>query len=268
MKIDKVHNLLLAVIVMLLVSTCSGFAIPYQAGKYKVDVAVRNSAMNLIPGIKVGCYQYDAKRLVVEVSASGYKYAKRIINIQENQTFYKCDFVLADLERKIFIVDHNDKVISSAYIREDQFGFPGDHYGITAYIPIVQWPSATMEKVDVFDSFWGVPLKKSCEISQIEEFYCVKLSITRKALKWSGSNLYVVFRTSQPSQQPALNRHLLQLKHLSTEEIIPPGAEESLAEYIAENYTSEEIENAGVAVPASLKWYLLAKKRFNELHRD
>lgn len=246
----------------------SAFCIPYTTGKYKVDVTVRNSAMNLIPGVKVGLYQWDSRRLVVEVSSHGYKSNKKVIDIRENQTFYKCDLVLADLERNIYVLDHTDKQISSAYIRKDQYGYPGDHYGITVYIPIVQWPDAKAENVEVFDSFWGTPMKKSCEITTAEEFYCVRMTITRKALKWSGSDLYVVFKTRAPNSREVLNRHMLQLKKLGTEAEIPNGAEEALAEYIASNYSVEEIEAADVRVPASLKWLLLTKKRFNELHRE
>jgi len=244
------------------------FSITYTTGKYKVDLTVRNSAMNLIPGVKVDLYQYDARRLVAEVSAHGYKPAGKVIDIKGNQTFYKYDLVLADLERNFYVLDHNKKLIPSAYIRKDQYGFPGNHYGITVYIPIVHWPVAKPFNVEVFDSFWGIPLKKTCEVTVVEEFYCVKLSITRKDLKWSGSDIYVLFRTKAPNSRAVLNDHLLQLKKLGTEKDIPNGAEEALAGYIADNYSVEEIESADVRVPASLKWLLLTKKRFNELHRE
>lgn len=256
------------ILILLVFLSVPVFSITYTTGKYKVDLTVRNSAMNLIPGVKVGLYQYDSKRLVAEVSAHGYKSGKKVIDINGTQTFYKFDMVLADLERNIYVLDHADKQISSAYIRKDQYGFPGDHYGITVYIPVVLWPDDKPANVEVFDSFWGMPMKKTCEIDKIEEFYRVRLSITRKALKWSGSDMYVVFRTSAPNSREVLNRHLLQLKKLGTEAEIPNGAEEALAEYIASNYSVEEIEAADVRVPASLKWLLLTKKRFNELHRE
>jgi hypothetical protein len=246
----------------------AAFCLPYTTGKYKVDVTVRNSAMNLIPGVRVGLYQWDSRRLLVEVSSHGYQYNKKVIDIRENQTFYKCDLVLADLERSIHVVDHTDRPIASAYIRKEQYGYPGDHYGITVYIPIAEWPAAGQANVEVFDSFWGVPLKKSCEITTTEEFYCARMTITRKALKWSGADLCVVFRTGVQNSREVLQRHLMRLKKLGAEAEIPNGAEEALAGYIADNYGYAEIESAGVAVPASLKWLLLSKKRFSELHRE
>lgn len=268
MKSGKLHNLLLVTLLFAFASACSSFALPYQAGNYKVDVTVRNSAMNLIPGVKVSCWQYDAKNIVVEASSAGYKYAKKTISIRENQTYYRCDMVLNDLDRRIVVLDHNDRVISSAYIRRDQIGFPGDHYGITIYIPSVQWPVAEAGKMEVLDSFWGAPLKKSFALSQIEEFYCVKVSITRKSLKWSGSDLYVVFRTNQPVELAPLDKHLRNLHNLSNKETIPMGAEEALAEYISTNYSYDEIMSAHVKMPKSLKWLLISKRRFDELHRN
>lgn len=256
---------LLAVLVFM-AGAC--FAFPYEMGEYKVDVTVRNSAMNLIPGIKVALYRFDKATILIEAVAAGYQRQTYKMAIRENQFYYKHDMVLPDPEREIVIVDHNDKVISSAYIRKDQYGFPGDHYGVTAYIPVQMWPDPVAARVDVFDSFWGVPLKKSCEITQVEEFYCVKMSITRKALKWGGSRLAVVFRTSKPASPAAVSSKLARLETILAGNDYPAGAEEAMACYLSENYSLEELTSMGCELPGTLRRLVDTRTRFAEVHHE
>ena len=256
---------LLAVLVM---AATAVDAFPYQIGDYKVDVTVRNSAMNLIAGIKVALYRYDKATILVEAAAAGYQTLTYRLAIRENQTYYKIDLVLADPVRRVQVVDHNDRLIEAAYVRLEQYGFPSDHYGITAYIPVQMWPSAVSERVEIFDSFWGMPLKKTCEITQVDEFYCVKLSMTRKSLKWSGKDLYVSFKTSAPAQAPALAARLATLEKIVVSNAYPAGSEESLTLYLAENFSAEELSACGNPLPASLEKLTALRSRFAELHHE
>ncbi len=243
-------------------------AFPYQLGDYKVDVTVRNSAMNLIAGIKVALYRYDKATILVEAAAAGYKTLTYKMAIRENQFYYKTDLVLADLDRRVRVVDHNDRPIAAAYVRLEQYGFPSDHYGITAFIPVQMWPSALSERVEIFDSFWGVPLKKTCEITQVDEFYCVKLSMTRKSLKWSGSDLFVAFRTTAPTQTPALAARLTTLDKIAAGNGYPAGCEESLSEYLCKNFSTDDLAATGSRLPAGLAKLMRERTRFAELHRE
>lgn len=256
----------LLALLVLVAGTCSAF--PYQMGDFKVDVTVRNSAMNLIPGIKVALYRYDKASILVEATASGYQRKTYLVNIRENQFYYKCDLQLADPEKRITVVDHNNKVIESAYVRMDQYGFQADHYGITAFIPVKMWSEALAPKVEVFDSFWGMPLKKTCEISQVEEFYCVKLSLTRKSLKWCGSDLMVTFRTSMPVNPNAITTRLDLLNKIPGNSKFPDGSEEALTCYMAENFSAEDLIATGYELPTSLGKLVDARQRFSELHRE
>lgn len=266
-RFNNVSILACLIAVLVFVSgTC--FAFPYQMGDYKVDVTVRNSAMNLIPGIKVALYRYDKSTILVEAAAAGYQRKTYKLSIHENQFYYKTDMMLADPEKRITVVDHNNKVIESAYIRTEQYGFPADHYGITAYIPVKMWSEALAPKVEVFDSFWGMPLKQTCEISQVEEFYCVKLSLARKSLKWCGSDLMVTFRTSMPVNPDVIARQLDLLKKTSGNSQFPDGSEEALTCYMAETFSVDDLIATGNELPQSLDRLIDARQKFAELHRE
>lgn len=259
---------ILALLAVLVMMTAAVDAFPYQIGDYKVDVTVRNSAMNLIAGIKVALYRYDKSTILVEAAAAGYQTLNYRLAIREDQTYYKIDLVLADPLRRVHVVDHNDRPIEAAYVRLEQFGFPSDHFGVTAYIPVQMWPSALSERVDIFDSFWGMPLKKTCEITQVDEFYCVKLSMTRRSLKWSGKDLYVSFKTSAPAQAPALAARLATLEKIIGTDTYPAGSEEAMALYLADNFSTDELSDCGIALPASLERLTALRSRFAELHRE
>lgn len=256
---------LLALLVML-AGSC--WAFPYQIGDYNVDVTVRNSAMNLIPGIKVKLYRYDSSTVIVEAAATGYRTRVYHLPIRENQFHYKLDLTLEDPPRKVYVVDHNNQPIAAAYVRLEQFGFPADHFGITAFIPTKMWPQALASKVEVFDTSWGVPRKKSCEITQIEEFYCVKLSMTRKALKWSGPELLVTFKTSAPARVGVVEQRLARLQNISSAAGQVNNDEESLALYLAGNFSAETLCETNIAMPPCLAKLLHTRKRFAELHRE
>lgn len=246
----------------------SCWAFPYQIGDYNVDVTVRNSAMNLIPGIKVKLYRYDSSTVIVEAAATGYRTRVYHLPIRENQFHYKLDLTLEDPPRKVYVVDHNNQPIAAAYVRLEQFGFPADHFGITAFIPTKMWPQALASKVEVFDTSWGVPRKKSCEITQIEEFYCVKLSMTRKALKWSGPELLVTFKTSAPARVGVVEQRLARLQNISSAAGQVNNDEESLALYLAGNFSAETLCETNIAMPPCLAKLLHTRKRFAELHRE
>ncbi|MDD2999237.1 MAG: hypothetical protein PHV05_09270 [Candidatus Riflebacteria bacterium] len=266
-KFFRYRKELLLILALLFVSALC-HAVPYQVGKYRVDVTVRNSVMNLIPDVHVSCWRNGENTISIEAKASGYKTKYYQVDIQQNQFFYKRDLVLEDVDRNFYVVDHNQNIISSAYVRTEQYGFPANHYGITAFIPVVSWPGGLDKGVEVFDSFWGVPLKKKCEITKIEEFYCVKLSITRKSLKWSAPDLFVVFRTAEPVQGRALKSRVTRLCDIGLAPAeFPAGSEEALTAYIAETFSADDIA-ASENLPATLVAFMAAKQKFASLHRE
>jgi hypothetical protein len=262
----KIVNLAMLTVLVMAAVTVQAF--PYELGDYKVDVTVRNAAMNLVAGIKVALYRYDKATILVEAAAAGYKTLTYKLPVRENQFVYKIDLVLADLARRVHIVNHNNKIIASAYVRLEQYGFPSDHYGITAFIPVKEWPVAAAARVEIFDSMWGVPLKKTCEITQVDEFYCVKLSMTRKSLKWTGKDLMVTFRTTAPASPAAVMSRVGTLEKIVAGDAYPAGCEESLAEYLCSNFTPEDLESGQVALPSSLAKLMQARARFAEAHRE
>ncbi len=265
-NLRKIVNLALFAVLVMAAATLQAF--PYELGDYKVDVTVRNVAMNLVAGIKVALYRYDKATILVEAAAAGYKTLTYKLSVRENQFIYKIDLVLADLERRVHIVNHNNKIIASAYVRLEQYGFPSDHYGITAFIPVKEWPSAVAARVDIFDNMWGVPLKKTCEITQVDEFYCVKLSMTRKSLKWTGKDLLVTFKTTAPASPAAVVARVNTLQKIVAGDTYPAGCEESLAEYLCSNFSAEDLEASQSNLPSSLAKLMQTRARFAEVHNE
>ncbi len=242
-------------------------AIPHKIGEYTIDIEVFNRAMNIIPKQKVSTYFIDSKRIAIKVKATGYKTLKYVLNINENQTLYKRDFILEDLERNFFVVDLNDSIIESAYIRQDQYGFEADEYGLTVFIPKADWPVPSSEKVELFDSFWGFPMKKSAEITPTDEFYQIKLRMTRKDLKWSGEDIFVVINNKKPSNLRSSEKYLKSLAKLESDKENGWMYVDQMAKFIAGNFNPDELNLEKAALPQSLNAIYSLKERFAEVHK-
>jgi len=89
--------------------------------------------MNLIPNVKVTCYLSERDHLYLSDNEAGYITQTKIIDIKQNQTLYKYDFILSDQKRTISVNDRSNNVLSSAYVRLDQIGYPANRYGMTVY---------------------------------------------------------------------------------------------------------------------------------------
>lgn len=242
----------------------AAFAIPYQVGEYKIDVSVRNSAMNLIKA-KVSFWRIDGTRLSVEARATGYINSSTVLTLLPNQTVYKIDIVLADSQHRLTAIDHNQRPLPSVFIRTDQYGFPSDKYGITAYIPKKMWANPGNRTVTIVDSFWGIPLMKSCEISEEAEFYAVRMTITRKALAWS-SELMIVFRTVDRLEADAASSYLAKInaatKQKENFEICPTA----IATLVADFFTQDELLEVTESLPDVLKELFVQRAQFNQLY--
>lgn len=259
------------ILVLVLGLTATTFAMPYKIGKYTVDVEVRNSAMNIIPKAKVRLYLNGSSSnytsITVKGTAEGYKSSKKKITLFPNQFFYKSDLELKDVKTKIAIIDLNQDIISSAYARTDQFGFPGDKFGMTIFIPKVDWTDATSKNVDVIEPFWGLPYKKTCEIKEVDQFYQVSIGIPRKALEWGGGELIVVFRTRVPNRPEVLDLKIAKLLD------IPAGKNRQIAcvklsEYLAQSYSTKELREKYPVLPEPLESMVKRNEKFTQLHGE
>jgi hypothetical protein len=261
----RIARQILILIAVFLFSASVLSAIPYEVDDYTVDVEVRNFAMILVPDVKVKCYRTGNHEITVKASASGYESETRKITIQENQSFYKTDIALPDLKHRVRIIDINQKVIASAYVRTDQFGFAPDKFGITVYIPIEVWKSPGAESVEILEPFWGLPFKKTFELDQIEQFYRVKLTISRDALDWSGGDLVVLFKTTVEKDPEVLKKRvdkLIALENHSDLQVF----NKRVALFLASNYELEDFRNNLGTLPDSLENVISSKEKFERLY--
>jgi hypothetical protein len=240
------------------------WAIPYTVGDYTIDVEVRNTVMNLVPDPYVECWRSGENTIKVEAHAVGYKKIVKKVNITDQQFFYKTDIVLPDLYRSIVIIDINRQIIESAYARVDQYGFSGDRFGMTIFIPVEDWPVPSSEKVEVLEPFWGLPFKKTCEIQTIEQFYQVKLSISRDALEWCSGDLVVLFKNKVEKDLHIAQARLKNLNNLNQSKNYQ--AEIRLAKFIASSYQFDELKSLKKDLPDSLVSLYECKNKFNKLH--
>jgi hypothetical protein len=251
---------------LLLLLTSAVSAMPYQVGDYTVDVEVRNKVMNIIPNAKVKCY-LNSNSITVKAEAIGYVSYKKKVTLHENQKFYKCDIWLDDLAHKVFIVDLNNDIISSAYARTDQYGVPGDKFGVTVFIPKTDWTNPSAENVDIIEPFWGLPFKKTCQISQIDEFHQVDINIERKALEWCAGELVVVFNTRVPNRPEVVAAKIGRLASF-TDRPENDAARYELSRYLSSVYSPSELRQLQESLPESLEVFVVAAEKFNQLHLE
>ncbi len=259
------RSMLMAAVLFFVASVVS--AIPYKVGDYTVDVEVRNMAMNLIVNAKVDCWLNGDRSITVKARAIGYQDAKRQVTIYPQQNFYKTDLTLLDVDHRVRIIDMNEQVISSAYARTDQYGVPGDQFGVTVFIPIEVWKRPIEKNVDIIEPFFGLPFKKTCEITQVDEFHQVRIQINRKALEWSEGDLVVMFNTRVPANPQILKKRLARIELLPN---TPAGeqARVQICELIAESCSPEDLAALDQPLPESLEKLVAAARRFSELHRE
>lgn len=257
----------IVVLGLLVFLTSAVSAIPYKVGDYTVDVEVRNKVMNLIPGAKVRCYLNSNNTITVKAEAIGYVSYKKKVTLYENQNFYKCDLWLDDMKHRVAIIDLNQDIISSAYARTDQYGVPGDKFGVSVFIPKTDWPAPTAENVDIVEPFYGLPFKKTCVIKEIDEFYQADINIERKALEWCGGDILVVFRTKVPNRPEIIAGKIGRLNGFSAGNS-NDAARYELSRYLSRNYAPAELRNAVPELPESLEIFVAAAEKFNRLHRE
>ncbi len=260
---------LLSIIAMLLFCG-SAFAIPYTAGPYLVDIEVRSSAMVPILDAKVSCW-LSGKFICIRARAQGYDSVYEEFQSVENQQVYKRDLVLPDIKKRFHACDTYGVPIKSVYFIKDQYGFPSNVYGLKAYIPIQDWKEPISKNVDVFDADWIVPIKNSCEIKQVEEFYEVTMTFTRKAAEWSTTDLLVAFDGAVPPTDDESVR--VWLRRLARVEKFSdrclPGAAQALATFLFNVLPPQTPETrGGEPLPATLQALYDQADRFEALHRN
>ncbi|NLI79978.1 MAG: hypothetical protein GX442_26470 [Candidatus Riflebacteria bacterium] len=259
------RHLTVLVIACVFTACLPAFAMPYTAGPYTVDVVVRNSTMALIPDAKVEVWP-DGKTLRLRASATGYVAQTAAIQVGSS-TYYKHDFTLADPKLQPQIVDLNGKPLKSAYFEAGQYGFAGNEYGFTVYVPRQLWPQPAQKRVQIVDGFWGATWKTWAKFEKIDEFYRIKVAMERKAVKW-GPQFYVVIDTSKPVKPSVTQQWFDRLARLESDPQAPAGAAADLGGFLAGLIPAAEAETATRAVPRTLQAYYDQAARFADLHRD
>jgi len=239
--------------------------VPYTAGNFTVDVVVRSTTMALIPDSKVSCW-LDGKVIRLSAKAPGYLAKSASINVGA-ATYYKYDFVLPDIEKDLYAVDLNGVPIKAAYFEKAQYGFAGNVYGITVYIPKHDWPRPAPKRVDIFDQIWGGPWKTGCKINEVDEFYQVKMTMDRGALNWTGRRLLIGFDTSKKVSQQNGRAWFKVLRKLESDPKTPKGLAAAMGEFLSTSIPEDEANQIG-EVPFTLQAYYSEAAHFASLHRD
>lgn len=244
-------------------------AVPYQAGPHVLDLDIRSATMQLIPHAKAHV-TYTNGKIKVYAYARGYRSVKETFEVGNVQPgLFKRDVMLPDPEVQVLTTDLQDEPIASVYIQTDQWGVSADKFRITAFIPRLEWPLPTTERVQLMGSYLGLPVKYTCEIEPVEEFYRVRFLITRGLLKDCEYQLNVIFNTEKPAS-PAVRSRLCRLLNRPNGAVQPDPAQEEAAEtlcrFIAAADSLNPVQIADPADPSSLAILTAARKRFEALH--
>ncbi len=260
---------------VLCVCTGAAWAVPIQAGPYVVDADVRNSANMLVPNVKPHA-RVVGNQIVVTASALGFDKGEARVPVASNSYYYKCDVYLGDGNRELVAVDQNRRKLTSVYFRRDQFGFKPDEFGITAFIPVVDWPNPGEKRVNVFDPTgffgWSVPLARSAQHEVVDGFYRVRLAISRKAHGLSGSMLVVMFDNRKPAESVSDEQAATMLAELARLELavaanpagFEPGVVGEATLQAASQIRPEFLQ--GRELPGCMKAYVAQRATFEALH--
>ncbi|HOY65449.1 MAG TPA: hypothetical protein PLP29_01095 [Candidatus Ozemobacteraceae bacterium] len=260
--------LLLVALIVLPGPAVPVLAVPYQAGPHVLDLDIRNATMQLIPHGKARV-SYANGKIKVYAYARGYRSVKETFEVGNVQPgLFKRDVMLPDPVVQVLTTDLQDEPISSAYIQTDQWGVAADKFRVTAFIPRLEWPLPTTERVQLLGSYLGLPVKYTCEIEPVEEFYRVRFLITRGLLKDCEYQLSVLFNTEKPAS-PAVRARLCRLLDRPNIAVQPDPETEEAAEALCHFVAAaDELTPAlgDANDPAPLASLTAARRRFDALH--
>ncbi|RCK78131.1 MAG: hypothetical protein OZSIB_1780 [Candidatus Ozemobacter sibiricus] len=242
-------------------------AATFTVGSTRVEVEVRNSVMLPIPDARARGW-VSGTTLVLEAWAAGYQTAHIELAAPSHPgAIVHHEFVLADTPKRLSARDLTDHPLQSVHFEKGQEGYPASQYGITALIPKKSWPRPSAANVEVMDLAWSIPLKSSCTIESEGEFHRVRLTLPRRALDLTGTDLIVYFNTEKSYLQGEILRWLKALEKV--EKVISPplGSAMELARFLFGALPRPQVEATG-QVPETLRQLYSRADRFAELHRD
>ncbi len=265
---SRIHSTFLAIAAFLLALLIPGpaAAVPYQAGPHVLDLDIRNSTMLLIPQAKARV-SFKNGKIRVYAWARGYQSVKETIEVGTAEpSLIKRDVMLPDPMISAYAMNLEDTPIDSVYFQTDQWGVAPDKFRITTFIPQKEWPLASPERLQLLGSSIGAPVKYSCSIDQVEEFYRINLEIARGHLNDNEFLFTVMFDTGtgMPSAvRGKLCRHLT--GSLRPEDPDAPEAARSLCRFLS-MIDERSLGSASDQDPDLLKQFKAQRKRFDELH--
>ena len=245
------------------------FSIPYHVGDCTVDVEVRSSLLIMIPKARVRLWM-QGKVIYIKGSASGYLSNTVTVPTSGAGGYYQRDVILEDVKKTFAAEDLNGKPLVSVYFQSGQYGFEPNEYGVVAVVPKNVWPVANSKKVDIFDSFWGIPLKQSCKIELVEDYYRIRMTVSRVDVDWSGAKFTVVFDTRKKVSSEKITYWLDKLAKVeANQKSLPAGAVDDLARFLFDNLSRPDVESVSNGkIPSSLKRLYDQTDKFSNLHQD
>ncbi len=249
----------LALVVVLLAHVSAAQAATQTVGAYTIEVDVRGSTMMIIPHAHITASKSGGK-LKVTAWAPGYQHAAKEIPIKTGVTQYSTYFVLRDVEKRLDVLTFEYKPIQSAYFERDQSGTPTDQYAINLFLPIKSWPHPSPANLIVNQPGYGIPIQNSCEITQRDEFFKVRMLISRAVLDDPNPELLIYVNTAQIITPATAHRWFATIRRL---EATNPAAAADVARAL---FGSLPQDQAFEALPHSVARLLALRRRFETLH--
>ena len=221
-------------------------------------------------------------QILITARADGYQTQRVTIPRGQGQTVYQKTIVLEDLDRDVFVRTADLEPLNSAYVERSQYGFSPHDYGITVFVPRRTMRNPAPERVQVMDDLLWVPIKKSCKIEPVEDFWKITLTVSRDDFGATARFVAVLIGNAPPPDAPAEE----------DEEEVEPEAVKCYVERIRalEGMGAEQAENAlelssfllqvcpaetfvqkfpqTEALPQCLEALIGQKTTFSRLHRE
>ncbi|MBF0407313.1 MAG: hypothetical protein HQM10_08165 [Candidatus Riflebacteria bacterium] len=239
-------------------------ATPVNAGPYCFDITVRNSIMLIIPDAKVSC-TIQNQTATIKALAPGYKSKSVNISLYGINSLSAHEIILEDVSASWIIQDFVGRKLHSVVVTTSQDGFKADEYGFHVHFPKLNWPRPQTQGIEVFDSTENLPIKQSCSISELDEYYDIRLSVPRAEIISESACFTIVIDTFENVQEKNINKwvNILIAAELMVDWRL--AAVTALARFIYYAIPKEKLQAIQV-LPKSLKALMDENVKFNTLH--
>lgn len=229
-----------------------------------IEVEVRNQWQYLLPKAKISCTKSWGK-IIVTANAPGYQEASTSISPSSGQNSYVVALTLRDPAVSLYCYNLAEQKVVSAYFEKGQEGVETQTYAVKVLIPKKSWPHPNAGNIDVCDTGFRLPLKTSCQIKTRDDFYDVRMTISREALGFAGGKLVVFVNTEASLMHGEILKWLQALRRVEKFMPFPGVSVSTFALFLYKVLPRDQVLATG-DVPESLRKLYREQDRFEALH--